>query len=525
MEGAQPEQTIPRASPMTDSVPDDAGGIGNRTAIGATWLIAWRMVTRALGLVSTLVLARLLVPDDFGLVAMAAAFSAAIDSLSELGLVAALVRQPDTRRDLYDTAFTMQALRGLLTGAVIAGGAWSVSAWFAEPRLLPILLLLAGLSALSGLENIGIVEFQRALRFSMEFKLLFFPRIAQFVVTIAAALLLHSYWALVVGIVVARVSRLAMTYVVHPYRPRVSLAGWRDLVGFSFWTWMASLASLVWDRSDTFILGRGFGAGDLGLYLLAAEIAVMPISELVAPASRALFAGFSAAQNRGTDTVNVALPVVATMLLVVVPLTVGVSASSGYVVAALLGPKWAAAQPLIATLVWLCVFSPFSYICMTVLTSRGLVKQHFYVIAAAAAVKAAVVYAVSFTQRLDVVAAVVVACVAVESLLFTLQLRRYGARWAGSVGGFARIAAAAGLTVAAMYQTGLGWQPASMAAGPALVWGAVTGGIAVVVYAALQAGLWWMAGKPDGPETRLLDLAKGFGLHRLSGARRRPVAR
>ena len=504
----------------------DTSNVGSRTAIGATWLIAWRMVTRALGLVSTIVLARILLPADFGLVAMATTFSAAIDSFSELGLVAALVRRPDTGRGLYDTAFTMQAARGLLTGSVIAGGAAAVSAWFSEPRLLPILLLLAGLSVLSGFENIGIVEFQRSLRFSMEFKLLFFPRIAQFVVTIAAALLLRSYWALILGIVVAKVSRLVMTYVVHPYRPGFALSRWRDLVGFSFWTWMSSMAGLVWERSDPFILGRFLGAGDLGVYLLAAEIAVLPITELVAPASRALFAGFSAAQNRGTDTVNVALPVVATMLLIVAPLTIGVSATSGYLVAILLGPKWAAAQPLIATFAWLCVFSPFSWISSTVLTSRGLVRQNFYAVAIAATVKAGVIYAASLTHRLDLVAVAAVSCVAVESVLFTLQLRRCGgARWRESAGGFLRIGLAAGLTVAALHYSGYGWQTVSMASAPALIQGAATGMAAVLAYVALQSALWWMAGKPSGPETRLLDLAKGFNLPWPVGARRRSATR
>jgi lipopolysaccharide exporter len=503
----------------------DTGNVGSRTAIGATWLIAWRMVTRALGLVSTIVLARILLPADFGLVAMATTFSAAIDSLSELGLLDALVRRPDTGHELYDTAFTMQAVRGLLTGGVIAGGAAAVSAWFAEPRLLTILLLLAGLSVLSGFENIGIVEFRRSLRFSMEFKLLFLPRISQFVITIAAAWLLRSYWALIVGIIVAKVSRLAMTYVVHPYRPRFALSRWRDLVGFSFWTWMSSLASLVWNRSDPFILGRFLGAGDLGVYLLAAEVAVLPITELVAPASRALFAGFSAAQNRGTDTVNVALPVVATMLLIVVPLTIGVSATSGYLVAILLGPKWVAAQPLIATFAWLCVFAPFSWVCTTVLTARGLVRQNFYAVAAAALVKAGVIYAASLTHRLDLVAVAAVACVALESLLFTLQLRRCGgARWRDSAGGFLRIGLAAGLTVVALWCSGYGWQSVSVAGGPALVQGALTGLAAALGYVALQFGLWWVAGRPSGPETRLLGLAKGFNLPWPIGARRQPAA-
>jgi lipopolysaccharide exporter len=405
---------------------------------------------------------------------------------------------------------------------VIGASATAVSAWFSETRLLPILFLLAGLSMLSGFENIGIVEFQKSLRFNIEFRLLFLPRVAQFLVTIVLALLLKSYWALIVGIVVAKIARLLMTYIVHPYRPGFALSHWRDLVGFSFWTWMSSLASLVWERSDGFILGHLLGAEDLGIYLLAAEIAVLPITELVAPASRALFAGFSAAQNEGTDTASVALPIVATMLLIVAPLTIGVSTTSGCLVSVFLGQKWAAAQPLVATFAWLCVFSPFSWICSTVLTARGWVRQNFYAVGIAAMVKIGVVYLVSLTQRLDLVAMAAVACVAVESLLFTLQLRRYGgAQWGASLGGFLRIGLASGLTIAALYWSGLGWHKISTAAAPSLIQGMATGLTAVMGYIALQFTMWWLARKPNGPETRLLDLARGLVVLRPMSIQRR----
>lgn len=504
--------------------------VGSRTVIGATWLVAWRMVTRALGLVSTLVLARILVPADFGIVAMATTFSAAIDSLSELGLLDALVRRPDSGRGLYDTAFTMQALRGLLTGAVIAAGASAASAWFAEPRLLPILLLLAGLAVISGFENIGIVEFRRTLRFSMEFKLLFLPRISQFVATIAAAWLMHSYWALMVGITVSKLSRLVMTYWVHPYRASLTLSHWRDLVGFSFWTWAASLAALVWQRSDPFILGRIVGAAELGVYLLAAEIAVLPITELVAPASRALFSGLSLAQNQGTDTVSIAPSVISTMMLVVMPLTIGVSATSGYVTAALLGPKWAAAQPLIAIFAWLCVFAPFSWVCTTVLVARGQVKRNFYAVAVAAVVKAVVIYAASLTHHMAIVALAAVVCVAVESLLFTVQLGHAGeARWRASAGGFLRTSVAACVTLAVLYWSGFGWRTVTMPSGPALAQGVLIGMAASLGDIVIQLALWWAAGRPSGPESRILDLAKGLNLpwpvNALPGIRRQPASK
>lgn len=485
------------------------GSISNRTVISAGWLVAWRMVTRALGLVSTLILARILIPADFGLVAMATVFSASVGALSELGVSDALIRRHENERGHYDTAFTMQATRGVLTGSVIAASAWVVSDWFSEPRLLPVMFVLAALAIISGLDNIGIIEFRRSLRFDMEFRLLFLPRIAGFCTTLTMAWLLRSFWALLIGITASQMMRLAMTYVVHPYRPRLTLSHWRDLVGFSFWTWATSLAVLVWDRLDAFVLGPVFGPAKLGIYLIAAEIATMPITELIGPASSALFPGLSAAQQRGTNPISLAFSVTSAMLLIVVPLTIGISATSGYVVAALLGPNWGTAQAPIAIFAWLCVFSPFSWVCMTVLKATGAIRQYFVVMAVAAVFKAVTLYVVTQTgARLEVAAATAVGCSAMECGLFLWQLHNRGeTRWRESLGGLLRITASGVSVTGMLVVSGLGWQPVSMVSLPALLAGGAIGLVAIVLFAVVQSALWRLSGCPKGPEHRILEFA------------------
>jgi lipopolysaccharide exporter len=482
--------------------------IRNRTVIAASWMVAWRMATRVLGLGSTLVLAHILIPADFGLVAMATTFSASIDSLSALGIQDALIRRADNDRGLFDTAFTMQAARGLVTASIVSLGAWPISTWFAEPRLFAILLILAATSALAGFENIGVVEFRHALRFDKEFKLLFVPRIGQVAITIGCVLALQSYWALVVGIVSSRLLRLIVTYVIHPYRPRLGLMRWRDLVGFSFWTWAAGLAYLVWERADPFVYGPVIGAGSLGVLMLAGEIAVLPITELVAPAAAALFAGVARAQDRGADMVELAMPIALTLSLVTIPLAIGISGTSGYLVAALLGEKWQAAQQLIAIISALCIFSPFSFVCMTVLVARGHVRRNFFGIGLAAAVKLLMLIVVtSITRRLDALCLVAVTCAFVEAASLMAQLHRVGnMRFRASLRPLIRIAAAGTATVTTLYVSGLGWRTITMPAGTALLQGGVLGLAIVVIFGLIQGGLWLLDGRPEGLESRFLEI-------------------
>jgi O-antigen/teichoic acid export membrane protein len=114
-----------------------------KTASGAGWVIGFRLTTRLLGIASTLTLVRLLGPGDFGLVALASSFAQTIDTIANLSPHEAVIRERAPDRAMYDTAFTMSFLRGLLTAAVIAAGSVPAAGFFHEPRLVPVLLALA----------------------------------------------------------------------------------------------------------------------------------------------------------------------------------------------------------------------------------------------------------------------------------------------------------------------------------------------------------------------------------------------
>ena len=198
-----------------------------RTATGAGWIIAWRMTTRVLGLVNTLILVHLLLPADFGLVALATSMSNAVDLFSTIGVEQALIREKHLDRALYDTGFTIKLVRALAVGLVVAAGAAPVAGFYGDPRLRWILLALALGLLLSGLENIRVVDFQRDLAFDKRFQILLLPRIVAVLASISFALIYRNYWALVVGILTNRGMQLVLTYVVRPWLPHMTLRSWR----------------------------------------------------------------------------------------------------------------------------------------------------------------------------------------------------------------------------------------------------------------------------------------------------------
>src|SRR5580692_3988832 len=184
--------------PATEVPAPASGSLLLRTAQGTGWVIGWRMATRLLGVISTLTLVRLLLPSDFGLVALSASFAQSIEAFSVLGVEDAVVRERAPTRDVYDTGFTINVLRSVTTAVIILALAVPAGSFFAEPRLTNILAALAAGTLLDGFTNIGIVDFRRDFAFGKEFQLWILPRLIAIIATLATAFLWRSYWALVV---------------------------------------------------------------------------------------------------------------------------------------------------------------------------------------------------------------------------------------------------------------------------------------------------------------------------------------
>ena len=487
--------------------------VAGRTAIGAGWMVAWRMVSRGLGLISTLILARLLVPADFGLIAMAVAFTGAVSYLSAMGVTDALIRRPDTNEEWFNTAFGFQAYRGLLNGAVIIAGTGPAVEWFSEPRLGPILYVVAATAVLAGFENVGMVEYRRSIQFDIEFRLLIIPRLLQFFGGIGMALVIADYRAMLFGSALFAVSRFIMTYRLHPWRPNLRVAfrveHWRGLLSFSAWTWAAGLGSLVWERCDPFILGPALGTSKLGGYLLAAEIATLPVTEIVAPAMAALYAGISVARAQGTNVAAIAPTLILALLTVLAPITIGLSATSGYLVTGLLGPQWQELRPMIAVFCLTGILSPIAFTCNTLLTSQGLVRRGFLAIAGSAIARAIAMTVLVRANLTDFAPAAAVAVTAIEAAFFLTQIPlRNDPAWRSHLLGLARITIAAAITATAFLASGTAWQPVALSPILALLIGGSLGLMGIALFLACQFALWWACGSPDGAERHVFTMLR-----------------
>ncbi len=320
---------------------------GAHVARGALLMMALKMAERSIGFVSTMILARLLTPADFGLVAMAMTIVTLMELMGAFGFETAIIQRQDAGRTHYDTAWTFGVIFSVATALMLLVLAIPAGHFYREPRVATILMVLAAGALAQGFENIGTVAFRKELDFGREFRFLLSKKLVSFTVTIGLAFAFRSYWALIIGTVVGKWFSVMISYRVHPFRPRLSLAATRDLFHFSRWLFLSNLVLFLQNKSDAFILGRTVGASDLGLYNIASEIATLPSTEVIAPINRAVFPAYAMLSAELAKLREKFLEVFRFIAVISLPVCVGLVCVADLAVQVLLGDKWMAAVPLL----------------------------------------------------------------------------------------------------------------------------------------------------------------------------------
>src|SRR5215471_7281288 len=116
--------------------------LGSMMAKGAAWMTSFKIVDRCTAVLSTSILARLLVPADFGLVALATSMIAVLEVLGAFGLETALVQRADVSHEHFDSVWTFNCLFGLCLGGIVIALAWPIAFLYGDPRLFPCCLFL-----------------------------------------------------------------------------------------------------------------------------------------------------------------------------------------------------------------------------------------------------------------------------------------------------------------------------------------------------------------------------------------------
>jgi O-antigen/teichoic acid export membrane protein len=323
-------------------------------------------------MIRLLVLARLLTPEDFGLVAIATTALGFLLNLTNFGMVPALVQAQKPDETSYDVAWTINFTRSFVVSILIFSFAPIIAEIFAEPRATIIIQILALNPLIEAMTSIKVAALNRALRFRPLATLKIVEALVNAVLAIALATQ-FGVWGLVIGMLGGTTALVVTSYFIAPYRPRFSFDRqlMKPLVNFGRWIFYTSVIAIAGSFVLRIVISRELGAAELGIYFLAAQLAFLPseiASEVVGTVAFPLFARLQSNTRQAAQVFQAILAGLAALLL---PMCALIIVLSPVLVQEVLGSKWAGTEPVIQILAIVTILGLFSDATIPLLKGLG----------------------------------------------------------------------------------------------------------------------------------------------------------
>jgi|SRR3989339_45558 len=329
---------------------------------------------------STMILARILSPEDYGINAMAVAITGFAGVFSSLGLSTATIQRADITHEQVSTLFWINAGIGLVITLIVATIS-PLAAWFYKtPEMLWVMLSLSVTFAIGGLSVQHSALLNRQMRFYAIAKIRVFSMLAGILVAIAAGYYGFGFWALVFNTLthsIVSTSGFWLSCKWIPGKPSRSegvgsmIKFGSDLVGFNVVNYFAR-------NLDNVLIGRYHGSGALGLYSKAYQLLMMPITNLREPLNVVAMPALSRLKNDPEQYRNYYKKFVSILAFVSMPLAVFMGVNSDIIIGFLLGSQWLGASELFRILAFVALIQPVVSTQGLVMITSGKSRRYFF---------------------------------------------------------------------------------------------------------------------------------------------------
>lgn len=347
--------------------------LSNRAKRGFIWNTVERLVTNGIQFILTIVLARLLSPDDYGVIAMPAIFLALANVLIDSGFGNALIRKPDlTEKDL-STAFYFNILVGIGTYLVLFLASPLIANFFKTPILSKLLKVT---SLVVFINSLGIVQ-QALMTKRMDFKTqAVISTISTFVsgsIGIWMAYNGYGVWSLVFQQVSAATLRAVLLWIYGHWHP---IHVWSKDSFHYLWTFGSKVVIIgfldtIYNNIYSFVIGKVYNAKDLGNYTRAQHFTDLPITNIIGIMQRVTLPLLSEIQNDNTRLSTIYLKMIKMSSMLIIPLMFGLAAMASPLVLVLIGKEWEGCIILFQILCVARIWTPFNAININLLQVKG----------------------------------------------------------------------------------------------------------------------------------------------------------
>jgi len=326
--------------------------ITKKTTQSMGWIYLSFGLSKGLNLVTISILAHILPPEDFGIVALATLAIDYLSILNDLGLGAALIQRQKNVEEAANTTFTLNIIAGCVLTIITFVIAPYVSSFFRTPLVAPILRWLGLTFLIGAMGSTHNVRLQR----EMNFRHRIIPEIGnsliKAIISISLALMGFGVWALVIGQLVGTLVLTSLLWIVYPWRPHLSLEPHlaKELFKYGISVMGVNAIAGLQDNFDYLLIGRFYNASALGIYTLAYRLPQLLVINLLWIMTAVLFPAFASVQDQ-VNTLKVGfLTVVRYVELIVIPICIGMFIAADPIIQTVFGEQWLGAIPILRIL-------------------------------------------------------------------------------------------------------------------------------------------------------------------------------
>ena len=316
--------------------------ISKKTKSSLYWNISLKIPYELFRFVSSILVARVLDPHDFGIVSIATMVIYYSNSFSNFGFNQALVQRNDIQNRHINSVFTFDLTISILLGIVVYYSSEPISSYFNSPESNEVIKALSVVFVLTTLHDLPYVLLRRDIEFKILAIVDMFREVLMAVITLILAYNGFKYWSIVIGhlIPLLLTSIYLLIKVKQPLRLTYDIVSLKELFGFSLWSFVQMQVYFISNRVDRVLIGKFINTTMLGLYEKSKSLSQMPSESLGDKINSVLFSSFSRLQNDKQGITNIFKKGLVINSLITFPIYCGMYSVSDQFVLVLLGEQW-----------------------------------------------------------------------------------------------------------------------------------------------------------------------------------------
>lgn len=343
--------------------------------IGIFVMVSW--INRILGLISVFILARLLTPEQFGVVALLMIIIGIADALSSVGSEQYYIQHKKPSTIVLYSAWTLNLTIKTLISALLVASSPFVLAKLEKPELIFPYVILALIPFISSCANSRLMQLKRELKLAPFFKLSVISTATIQLISIFIALVYQSYWALIIGHVGGTLLFTLGSYIVAKPNFRFSVSMWKEQIEFSRWILAKGFIGHFRAKMDTWFVASHLPASQLGGYTVSKDIALIPSRHVLSPISDAFYSAIGSSENGSIEQRLLIRQLLFLVTAIAMPISVGWMIIAEAFVGVVLGDKWLNYAAALKALGILVVTFSIGNAISQIFTAVGKVKALF----------------------------------------------------------------------------------------------------------------------------------------------------